>query len=139
MNLFAYGTLMDPEIMAQVSGNTFRSQKGTLFQYVRKTVWGEIYPAIFKRNGSSVDGIIYFDISAEAFARLDKFEGPLFVKKKVMMVCDNGENVGTYTYVIAPDSIHQLSDDDWNYEDFLANDKQLFQSSFQGYSRLKVH
>jgi len=137
MNLFAYGTLMDAEIMTQVSGATYRSQKATLSQYVRKTVWGEIYPAILKRNGGLVDGVVYFDLSPEAFDRLDKFEGPLYVKKKVMVTCESGESVGTYTYVISPDFIHQLSDDDWSYEDFLANDKQLFQSSYQGYHEVK--
>ena len=136
MNLFAYGTLMDPEIMAQVSGAAFQSQKATLFQYDRKTVWGEVYPAIIKRNGGAVEGIIYFDISEETFDRIDKFEGPLYVRKKVMATCDNGESVGTFTYVISPTAVHQLSDDDWSYEYFLENDKQLFQSSHPGYHKL---
>lgn len=133
MNLFAYGTLMDPEIMAQVTGAEYRSEKATLPQYVRKTVWGEVYPAIIKRSGSSVDGVVYFDITPEIFDRLDNFEGPLYVRKKVVVTCDNDESVGTYTYVISPDFIHQLSDDDWSFEDFLANDKQLFQDGYRGY------
>ena len=128
---------MDPEIMVQVTGAAYRSQKATLVHYARKTVWGEVYPAILKRSGGSVDGIVYFDVSTEAFDRLDKFEGPLYVRKKVVATCDNGDSVSTYTYVISPDFVHQLSDDDWSYEDFLANDKQLFQDGYLGYRELK--
>lgn len=137
MNLFAYGTLMDSEIMEQVSGGSYRSQKATLFQYIRKTVWGEVYPAIIKRSGSSVDGVVYFDLTPEAFNRLDRFEGPLFVRKKVVATCENGEEVSTYTYVISPDSAHQLSDDDWSFEDFISNDRKLFLSGYQGYRDLE--
>lgn len=137
MNLFAYGTLMDLEIMTQVSGNQYRSQKATLLNYVRKRVRGEVYPAIIGQSGGAVDGILYFNLSKEAFDRLDKFEGPLYVRTEAEAVCDNGEGLATDTYVITADSAHQLSDDDWSYENFIMNHKQLFQGSYNGWDELE--
>lgn len=137
MNLFAYGTLMDTEIMSQVSGATYLSQKATLLHYVRKTMCGEVYPAIIKQSGGSVDGIVYFNVSLEAFDRLDKFEGPLYVRAEVETICKKGERVSTYTYVLTANSAHKLSDDDWNYENFITNHKQLFQNGYHGYDELK--
>jgi len=136
MNLFAYGTLMVPEIMAQVSGSTCRSRKATLHQFVRKTVRGEVYPAIIMQQGSSVYGIVYFDVSAAAFERLDKFEGSLYVRTEIAVTCDNGECAKAHTYVIKAGHAHQLSDADWSYEKFQANHKHLFQGAYSGYDKL---
>ncbi|MDD3814374.1 MAG: gamma-glutamylcyclotransferase [Desulfocapsaceae bacterium] len=136
MNLFAYGTLMDTEIMTQVSGATYRSQKATLLHYVRKTVRGEVYPAIIKQSRGSVEGIVYFDVSLESFDRLDTFEGPLYVRTEVETISNDGERVSTFTYVLTANSAHKLSEDDWNYENFIMNHKQLFQSGYHGYDEL---
>lgn len=136
MNLFAYGTLMDPEIMAQVSGVLCRSEKAILHQFVRKTVRGEVYPAIIMQQGSSVDGVVYFDVSAAAYERLDKFEGSLYVRTETAVICDSGECVKAHAYVIKAGHGHQLSDADWSYEKFRANHKRLFQGAYSGYDKL---
>lgn len=136
MNLFTYGTLMVPEIMTQVSGSQYLSQKATIFNYVRKTVSGEVYPAIIKQKGGVVEGMLYFNLSKEAFERLDKFEGPLYERTETKAVCKDGKHVVTYTYVITPNFAHQLSDDNWNYENFLTNHKNLFQGSYNGWDKI---
>lgn len=136
MNLFVYGTLMDPEIMAQAAGETYRSQRATLFQYVRKTLRGEIYPAIIRQPSGAVAGLIYYDVSSAAMARLDRFEGPLYVRSEVVALSAAGERVATYTYVIASDSAHRLSADDWCFEAFMQNHKQIFQDDYSGYALL---
>ncbi|MGB5765898.1 MAG: gamma-glutamylcyclotransferase family protein, partial [Arenicellales bacterium] len=63
MNLFVYGTLMDADIMGRVTGSAYQSQEATLQEYSRRTVRGEVYPAIIKQCGCSVDGVVYFNIS----------------------------------------------------------------------------
>lgn len=137
MNLFTYGTLMDADIMTQVSGAIFQSQKATLLHYIRKTVRGEIYPAITMQRGNSTAGIIYFNLSLEAFDRLDKFEGNIYSRTKVEAICDNGEIVDTHAYVITETSAHQLSEEDWSYENFIKNHKQVFQRDYNGYNELE--
>lgn len=137
MNLFAYGTLMNTEIMTEVSGARHRSRKATLQQYVRKTVQGQVYPAIINQSGSSVDGIVYFNVSPKAFARLDLFEGSLYDRIEAVAICDDGEYVDVFTYVITANAAGQLSDDDWNYENFMRYHKKLFQGAYQGYDELE--
>ena len=127
MNLFAYGTLMDADIMTEVSGGRFRSRKATLAGYVRKTVRGEVYPAIIRQADSCVDGMVYFDVSSQAFERLDIYEGELYDRQRVVVACDDGESVTAWTYVIAASEAHRLSTDDWSFENFLKKDKPHFQ------------
>jgi gamma-glutamylcyclotransferase (GGCT)/AIG2-like uncharacterized protein YtfP len=133
MHLFVYGTLMDSEIMTQVSGAPHRYCNAKLHHYVRKMVRGEVYPAIIKQEGGSVDGIIYCNVSSTALNRLDRFEGDFYVRTGVETICDDGEHVRAQTYVITADSAHHLSNEDWSYDNFITNHKQRFQTGYKGY------
>ena len=100
MNLFVYGTLMDADIMGRVTGSAYQSQEATLQEYSRRTVRGEVYPAIIKQSGCCVDGVVYFNISLLDIDRLDKFEGSLYERIEVEVIFNNGERVSSHTYVI---------------------------------------
>ena len=139
MNLFAYGTLMDPEIMARVSVLRPRSENAALDGYVRKAVRGEVYPAITPRKGARVRGVLYFDLSPEAVERLDRFEGPMYKRTGVLAVIDGSkrEAVDAAAYVIAPTHLDRLSGRDWSFEKFLESGKGGFQSAYEGYGKLE--
>jgi gamma-glutamylcyclotransferase (GGCT)/AIG2-like uncharacterized protein YtfP len=137
MKIFTYGTLMDPEIMYQVCGRKYLAGKATLKDYMRKTLTGEVYPGITERRGCSVDGIVYFDVTAESIKRLDIFEGSFYQRTEVVVACDDGRKLPSQTYVITAQSLHRLSNDDWSFENFLANQKPLFQGGYFGYDELK--
>ena len=47
MNLFAYGTLMVPEVLRAVTGREFTWREAVLRGYVRLTVRGQSYPGVF--------------------------------------------------------------------------------------------
>lgn len=127
MHLFAYGTLMDPDIMARVCGISCRSRKATLAGFTRKRVSGEVYPAIVKKAGDSVEGIVYYNLPGAAFDRLDRFEGSLYVRTRVMIaVFGEDHPVPAESYLIRPVYAYRLSSEDWNLENFLRNDKHLF-------------
>lgn len=127
---------MDPDIMAQVSGAKHRSQKAVLQEHVRKTVIGEVYPAIIMREGCSVEGTIYYDVSLVSFERLDTFEGSLYLRTEVPVICDNGVSVAAETYVITASAVPQLSKEDWSYDRFLSKDKVFFRGGYSGYDEL---
>lgn len=137
MNLFVYGTLMDADIMGRVTGSAYQSQEATLQEYSRRTVRGEVYPAIIKQSGCSVDGVVYFNISLVDIERLDKFEGSLYERIEVEVIFNNGERVSSHTYVISTKSAHQLSNDNWSYDNFLAKHKNQFQNGYYGYDELE--
>jgi gamma-glutamylcyclotransferase (GGCT)/AIG2-like uncharacterized protein YtfP len=139
MNLFAYGTLMDPEIMTRVSGVRCRAGKAVLSGYVRRTVRGEVYPAITPRPGETVEGVVYFDLTPEAFDRLDRFEGPMYRRSAVPVAAEaaGSEETAAETYVIAPENLDRLSDEDWRFDEFLKTGKARFQRSYEGYGKLE--
>lgn len=126
MNLFAYGTLMDPDIIARVSGARFRGEPATLHGYARKRLAGEVYPAIFRHAGSLVGGVVYFDVSLEAFARLDRFEGSTYLRVEASAQRANEGHVLAQAYVIAPEYVSQLTDEDWSYSAFAERAREQF-------------
>jgi gamma-glutamylcyclotransferase (GGCT)/AIG2-like uncharacterized protein YtfP len=136
MNFFAYGTLMAADIMVRVSGATCSSCRATLNDFVRKQVRGEVYPAITKQDGASVDGVLFFDLPSSAFDRLDRFEGSLYVRTEVDAACDDGRIVAAQTYTIATPYRERLSAEDWSYEEFLQDHKRAFVRDYAGYQVL---
>ena len=126
MNLFAYGTLMDSEIMASVSGARFPGEPATLRDYKRKMLVGEVYPAIAPAEGSAVQGVVYFDLSPRAFARLDQFESSIYQRLRVS--ADRGTEglVPANTYVIAPEHVGRLADQDWSGGHLTEGDRARF-------------
>ncbi len=133
MNLFAYGTLMDPEIMTRVCGAVYRPQNAVLHDYVRRIVSGEVYPAVAHKEGQRVDGLVYFGLTIHAWDRLDRFEGDLYLRQAVTVIDDVDQPIDAQTYVIAEPYRHRLSEKAWDYAEFTKHNKQLFQTRYSGY------
>jgi len=136
VNVFTYGTLMDPEIMATVSGAAHRSERATLVDYVRKILEGEVYPAIIRREGARVGGIVYFDVTPKAVDRLDAFEGPIYVRTDVVAIGYDEGPIPCHTYVLKASCADRLSNDDWSFETFLKRRKNVFQRTYRGFQTL---
>lgn len=138
MNIFTYGTLMDREIMATVSGCTPERMAATLRNFVRYRIKKEEYPGIIPHDGGKVAGILYLDVPSSAIERLDLFEGQMYMRIPVE-VCeaDSGLLRMAMVYAIKPEYADRLSGDDWDYEIFLERGKELFASCYQGFEDLR--
>lgn len=136
MNLFVYGTLMDEAIMRNVCGERFQSRAATLSGYMRKKLRGEVYPGIISQPNSVVEGRVYFDVTRQALQYLDQFEGSFYRRKLVSPVCSDDESIEAESYVLSESCATLLSEEDWNLEEFLVRDKQLFQDKYGGYEKL---
>ena len=75
MNLFAYGTLMWPEVLEAVIGKRLSGVPATLHGYIRLRVKGEHYPVVLPSDAASVEGMLYKGLCDTDFAHLDRFEG----------------------------------------------------------------
>ena len=75
MNLFAYGTLMWPEILEAVAGRRLEGSPAVLEGYSRFRVKGEPYPVVIPSPKGTVEGVLYQELTPEEFRRLDAFEG----------------------------------------------------------------
>ena len=135
-DLFAYGTLMCEDIMEAVTGCRQPGEAGILYGFGRFCVRGEDYPALVAREESHVDGILYRDVSAAAWGRLDRFEGPMYRRQAVVVRLVSGAWIPAETYVVQPDSLGRLSARTWSYEDFLRGGKAHFIHTYGGYDAL---
>lgn len=61
-HLFAYGTLMCDDIIAEISGSLLSHVSATLRGYRRMCVKGEHYPALVPEAGGSVEGVLYLNV-----------------------------------------------------------------------------
>lgn len=133
MNLFAYGTLMDEEIMARVCGCRPGHRAATLFDYRRHGLADRCYPAIVPQEGARVDGICYLDLPDAAWELLDFFEDELYERKEVRVTMEDGVTLPAETYVCKPEYHDLLEEADWSFEDFLHSNKTQFEQSYDGF------
>jgi gamma-glutamylcyclotransferase (GGCT)/AIG2-like uncharacterized protein YtfP len=139
MDLFAYGTLMCADIMRAVSGcPELAGHAGLLRDYCRLCVRGEHYPGLVSRPGASVAGIVYHAVPAEAWARLDRFEGDMYVRAGVDVELADTTIQRAQTYLVRPGLTGLLEDRVWQLEDFLRHGKADFESAYAGYAAIET-
>ncbi|MCA9265338.1 MAG: gamma-glutamylcyclotransferase [Planctomycetales bacterium] len=126
-NLFVYGTLLVPAIMQRVAGERLAATAGVLHGYVRKTVRGEVFPAIKPSPTEAVEGQLYWRLGANAIRRLDAFEGPLYQRVEVNIELGEGVHVAADTYVIALRHETWMTDIDWSLEEFRRSHRDEFE------------
>lgn len=137
MNLYTYGTLMAPDIMQAVAGCRLQSVEAYLEGYQRFGIRGEEYPGIIKAMGRKVEGVLYLDVSSEAMARLDLFEGEMYSREAVMVQPREGDKpLSAMVYVIKPEFAHLLTAEEWDFQHFLQHGKRQFEEEYDGFEAL---
>lgn len=134
MDLFTYGTLMSPDIMARVAGCRLASEPARLAGYRRTLVRGEVYPGIAEAEGHEVDGVLYLDSPEEAIRRLDAFEGEMYDRWEVLVATAGGATRTVMTYVFRPEYRLRLTDIPWDYQRFIASGKERFENGYSGFN-----
>ncbi len=117
-SLFAYGTLLAPELLHSVIGRRIEGAPAVLDDYVCRRVRRAAYPAITKLAGASTRGNLYRGIDKLGWQRLDDFESSLYERQLVEATQLDGSPMTAYTYVIADPHKERLTDEAWNFEDF---------------------
>jgi gamma-glutamylcyclotransferase (GGCT)/AIG2-like uncharacterized protein YtfP len=136
-DLFAYGTLMCADIMRAVSGCPEPAGcAGLLRDHSRLCVRGERYPGLVPCPGACVEGIVYAAVPADAWVRLDRFEGDLYVRSAVDVELADATIRRVQTYLVRPELGVCLEERVWELEDFLHHGKAEFESAYAGYAAL---
>lgn len=115
--LFAYGTLIFPEVFRAVTGRLPESRPGRLAGWAAYGLQGAVYPGLRPAEGSETPGRLYLGIDPPTWARLDAFEGELYRVETLDVECAAGPRSAA-VYVVEPDQRHRLSDRPWNPEEF---------------------
>ena len=135
MKIFAYGTLMIPEVMYAVTTREFRFKNAILRGYARFTVKGESYPGIIPVTDEVTEGVIYFEVDELSLARLDAFEGNLYQRKPIRVETKEREIRDAETYVIKPEYRGCLSSKEWNVKEFNQKHLEVFLETYQGFQK----
>lgn len=112
-DFFAYGSLIFPEIMYEVTGCRLKTKDAVLKNYSRYLVEEACYPGITKNKGSYITGKLYSELSQTAFKALDDFEGKLYRRIEVEIVTEF-ETLRAQTFAIAPKYEGRLSNQPWS-------------------------
>jgi gamma-glutamylcyclotransferase (GGCT)/AIG2-like uncharacterized protein YtfP len=135
-HLFVYGTLMCEDIMQEASDCLPEHRKGVLEGYTRLRVRDHVYPGLLPREGNRVDGVVYLDLPASAFERLDRFEGEMYARRTVSIDMDSGGRLTAETYIVRPEYVDRLEEAQWDFSEFLSSGKSKFRAGYAGYQSI---
>ena len=94
ITLFAFGTLMDEDVLAIVGDRpvgTFATEAACVPDRVRRAVRDDHYPVLVTAPGGRVDGLLIHDVDAIALERIAFFEGEEFALEPIRVT---GERSG---------------------------------------------
>jgi gamma-glutamylcyclotransferase (GGCT)/AIG2-like uncharacterized protein YtfP len=134
-HIFTYGSLMFAPVWESIVAGTYLQYKARLSGFVRRCIDNEDYPAIVPgRISAVVKGILYLDISAEDMARLDQFEGSIYLRQHVQVSTENNIFAAD-AYVLRHEYRHLLSRKTWCPEEFEKTGLAKFLDSYSGFQR----
>jgi gamma-glutamylcyclotransferase (GGCT)/AIG2-like uncharacterized protein YtfP len=138
MNVFAYGTLMFPEVWQAVVGRPFAAVGGHVSGFAIYRVRDAVFPGILAATtAGAVQGVVYLDVDDQAVGRLDQFEDDFYERRLVTVACDDGMPRQAEAYVVPDERRGILTNDVWSPGEFVARgDLQRFFQQFQGFGRL---
>ena len=131
IHLFAYGSLMIPEVIQAVIGREVYGEPATLTGYLRQGLSGFSYPGLVKCPDASVEGRLYRDLGATDLLRLDVFEDDFYQRHMLTVQTRNGDIYQACVYVLAPESVGLLDGRPWCEETFRRKHLRGFLSRYR--------
>jgi hypothetical protein len=89
-NLFAYGTLILPDIQQKLFGRILKGNKDILLDF-KKTIISiedEVFPCVDRFPGNNIKGVI-FKISDKELSITDEYEGGEYIRIKALLQSGN--------------------------------------------------
>lgn len=124
--LFTYGSLMCEDIMARVARGHFPATPATLSGYARQTMKKATYPGLRPQSNAVTKGIVYSQLTPQAFHHLDMFEGSMYDRIEVTVKLENKLPTSAYVYVTRAVYHRYLKKEDWDFGAFVTLHKHQF-------------
>ena len=122
--------------MQEVSGCLPEHRRGVLKGYARRLVKGQVYPGLLQHEGNRVDGVVYQNVPASAWERLDRFEGEMYARRAVSIEMDGGGRLTAETYIVRAEYVDNLEEVDWDFSEFLSSGKSKFRAGYVVYQSI---
>lgn len=117
-NVFAYGTLMLPQVVEALTGILFTPKAAILNGYSRYVFKGKCYPGIIEDKTGCVEGVLYVNIDDHTLSIFDWFEDVLY-ERHLLTVQIEDETIQAFTYVVPQRHQHKLDNLPWTLERFI--------------------
>lgn len=117
-HLFAYGTLQLPEVFAAVTGQSKIGQPARIEGYARYRLKDLSYPGLVAETGTFTDGILYPDLDAEVWVRLDRFEDVFYRRETLKASTSERGEVAAEVYVVPSTQLGLIDPRAWSPEEF---------------------
>jgi gamma-glutamylcyclotransferase (GGCT)/AIG2-like uncharacterized protein YtfP len=130
MHLFTYGSLMYPQVWSRVMQRLHASRPATLAGYSRRQLPGEVHPAMIPSGpDSTIEGVLYADLTPDELARLDRFEDEGIDYKRISVTVETASGqVDAFTYMyMHPDRVSAAP---WDPTDFETAGLQHFLNNY---------
>lgn len=124
--VFCYGTLLFSEVMRLAAGVELAGRPAVASGWARYRVRGEVFPALVAQAGARTPGAIFAGVDARALARLDEFEGPLYVRRALEVERDDGVRLSAQAWMLAPGREAELTREPWNAQSFAARELRAY-------------
>jgi gamma-glutamylcyclotransferase (GGCT)/AIG2-like uncharacterized protein YtfP len=119
MNLFAYGTLMFPEVWERVVGRAFAAERATISGFAVRRVVDDVYPVLIHADkNSGVAGLVFRNIDHDTLARLDDYESDFYQRLEVIATLSNSESLACHAYVLPEHNRDAAGAETWNADEF---------------------
>jgi gamma-glutamylcyclotransferase (GGCT)/AIG2-like uncharacterized protein YtfP len=117
-SFFAYGTLSIPVVMAELTGRALEDVPASVAGYARRRMRGRAYPAAVPDPAGVIEGRLYHGLDAATLARIDRFEGRQYERKRVEALV-GGDRVPADLYVLREAYRATAVDEPWDREAFV--------------------
>ena len=129
-SLFCYGTLQIPVVIEAVLGRRFKGRAATLPGYAAFEVRGAEYPGIRPEPDHVTRGQVYGGLTLGELSILDRFEGPLYQRRRLVVHARDGRRRGVWAYVTKPALHKRLTPLLWRQGDFKRRRFRRFMQRF---------
>jgi gamma-glutamylcyclotransferase (GGCT)/AIG2-like uncharacterized protein YtfP len=133
--LFAYGTLMLPEVMEIVAGCRGAAQPALLLGHRRRLLRGAVYPVLLPAAAESVAGVLWEGLDAGALARIDRFEDAIYERTLRRVALAGGEEREAFVYLLSPAHHALASAEEWDEAAFRARHLGAFLEACRAFAR----
>ncbi|WP_319479565.1 gamma-glutamylcyclotransferase family protein [uncultured Draconibacterium sp.] len=124
INVFVYGSLLFPEIADGLCEQKLKWENATLIGYSRFALKGADYPAIIKKNNSTVEGKILLNLDQNAIDLLTYYEGDEYEIVPVKVETSSGSiNAVAFVWIAGNEF---FEDFDWNKEQFESESLEIY-------------
>ena len=122
-HLFAYGTLLIPEIWTKVTGRIDRGDPAVVKGFCVRRVLDDLYPVLIRNAGESANGVVYRDIDRQMWRTLERYETDFYVRRSVIALLNDSTGAQECEAFVLPEAHRRFaSNEPWDVETFERED-----------------